>query len=159
MSSSLFLKQMTVFGAFLIISNSCMEWDESSIKIERFKYLDAFHSTPTKNDSLLVEAYLIHGYKKKYEDRIQAITDKFICDSIIPNSRFYRTKYITFFERTQNTNRENFRTRLKHKQIYARSRDKLFSYRINVRDSSLFRIRKIHEASGTEVTFQDFYCE
>jgi len=126
-----------------IAFSHCAPWDKSDVKIERFKYLDAYYpTTPEGGDSLLTEAYLIHGYSSRHEEEIHEITDQYVCDSIIPNRTFHRRRYITFFEKTKSTNRENFQVRPKHKIIWAKSNDKLFSYVFTVRDSAITRMRK-----------------
>jgi hypothetical protein len=154
-----FLPKLPALALLLVLGQNCTKWDEASVQIERFEYLDEWYSEPHENDSLLVEAYLIHGYRKRHDADIQAITDRFVCDSIIPRRTFYRIKHIAFFRHTQNTNRENFRVRPKHKNIYARSNDKLFTYSLTIKDSTVFKITKVYHAYGPEVSFQDFYCE
>jgi len=95
------------------------KWDESKIMIERFEYLD---------ETLVNEAYLIHGYKKKFDKEINKLVDSYVCDSILPQLKFHDTKRLYFFKKSKNTNRENFQVRPKHKMIRARSNDILFSY-------------------------------
>ncbi|MCB0638657.1 MAG: hypothetical protein KDC54_18630 [Lewinella sp.] len=154
-----FLPKLPALALLLVLGQNCTKWDEAAVQIERFEYLDEWYSEPHENDSLLVEAYLIHGYRRRHDADIQAITDRFVCDSIIPNGRFYRARYITFFKESENTNRENFRVRPKHKNIYARSNDKLFSYRIKEKDSVVDRILKTYYAYDPEVSFQVYYCD
>ncbi len=121
----------------------CAPWDKSDVRIERFEYLDVYHrTTPEGGDSISSEAYLIHGYNSKHEDEIHEITDRYVCDSIIPYKMFHRRKYITFFKKTKNTNRENFQVKPKHKIIRARTHDKVLSYVFTVRDSVITRMRK-----------------
>lgn len=154
----IFLRFMAIV-TLAVSCSYCEKWDESTVKIERFEYLDALRRSPEEHDSLLVEAYLIHNYNEKHDDKIQEIADRFVCDKIIPNERFHHARYITFFKESKNTNRENFQVRPKHKNIRARSEDKLYSYRIKERDSIVHRIAKTFYAQGAEVSFQDFYCE
>jgi len=122
----------------------CSPWDKSDVKIERFEYLDIPRSTPVAGDSLSSEAYLIHGYSRWHEEEIHEIVDNYVCDSIIPNRTFTRYKYITFFKKSKNTNRENFQVwwSLEQRRVHAKTRDKLFHYAITVKDSSITRMRK-----------------
>lgn len=144
----MFLK-LVVLIVVALLCYSCAKWDRNNIKIERFEYLD---------ESPFLEAYLISGYTKKYDDRIQRIVDSFICHSILGNNTPYHAKYITFFKETKNTNRDNFQTRRKHKIIRSQTKDKLFSYRFTTKDSMIFRITKIYQEYDTEVSFQGFHC-
>lgn len=135
-------RTLLILVAFVL--STCTPWDKSDVKIERFEYLDSYYPTTAEGgDSLLTEAYLIHGYNSRYEDEIHGITDKYVCDSIIPNRTLYRTRFITFFKKTKNTNRENFQIRPKHKIIRAKSNDKLYDYALTVvKDSVIFSMRK-----------------
>ena len=135
----LFLLLFLVNFAF---SHCTPPWDKNDVKIERFEYLDTHRRTPVADDSLSSEAYLIHGYNSRHEEEIHNITDQYVCDSIIPNRTLHRARDITFFKKTKNTNWENFQVRPKHKNIWARSNDKLFSYVFTVRDSAITRMRK-----------------
>jgi hypothetical protein len=155
------LFKVLILLTLAISYHSCKRWNENIIKIERFNYLDDHYSGSDTKDSLLVEAYLIHGYHKKFDEKIQEITDRYVCDSIIPDNRFYRKRFITFFRKTENTNRDNFQVRPKNKNIYARTNDRLYSYRIKERNSTVDRIRKIYHSPlyGDEISFQDFYCD
>jgi hypothetical protein len=154
-----FLPKPPALALLLVLAQNCTKWEEASVQIERFEYLDEYYPEPREGDSVAVEAYLIHGYRKRHDADIQAITDRFVCDSIIPNNRFYQARFITFFKESENTNRENFRVRPKHKNIYARSNDKLFSYHIQETDSVVGRILKTFYMYSDDVSFQVFYCE
>jgi len=154
-----------VFAILLIILASvfstCALWDKSDVKIERFEYLDIPRSTPVAGDSLASEAYLIHGYSRWHEEEIHEITDQYACDSIIPYRTLHRTRRFTFFKKTKNTNRENFQVRPKHKNIYARSHDKLYSYILHVgKDSVVFSMSKyFYGLSEPDPPPQDFHCD
>lgn len=140
----------------------CAPWDRNDVKIERFEYLDAYYpTTPEGGDRLLTEAYLIHGYNSRHEEEIHEITDQYVCDSIIPNRTLHRTRYITFFKKTKNTNRENFQVRPKHKNIWARSNDILYSYIFTVvKDSIIFSMRKQpYKPYEPDPPPQVFYCD
>ncbi|MCB0638659.1 MAG: hypothetical protein KDC54_18640 [Lewinella sp.] len=156
--AQLFIKLLAL-ASLITVCHNCTKWDEAAVTIERFEYLDEYYPEPHEGDSLLVEAYLIYGYHRRHDADIQAITDRFVCDSIIPNNRFYQARFITFFRESENTNRENFRVRPKHKNIYARSNDKLFSYHIQETDSVVGRILKTLHIYSDDVSFQVFYCE
>ena len=132
-----------LFIIIVFVFTHCAPWDKSDVRIERFEYLDVYYRiTPEGGDSISSEAYQIHGYNSKYENEIHEITDQYVCDSIISNRTFTRYKYITFFKKTKNTNRENFQVRPKHKIIRAKSDDKLLFYLLAVRDSVITRATK-----------------
>ena len=152
---------LLIILAFVV--SHCTPWDKSDVKIERFEYLDAYYpTTPEGVDSLLTEAYLIHGYNSRNEDAIHEITDQYVCDSIIPNRTFHRRRFITFFKKTKNTNRENFQIRRsEQKMVRARTHDKLFYYLFTVKDSAIFSIIKQNKMHPYEPDppSQVFHCD
>ena len=152
----------TLLVAIAFVFSACTSWDKSDVKIERFEYLDAYYrTTPEGRDSISSEAYLIHGYNSKHEDEIHEITDNYVCDSIIPNRTLYRTRFVTFFKKTKNTNRENFQVRPKHKMIRARTNDKLCYYALTVvKDSVIFSMRKqLYIPYEPSPPSQAFHCD
>jgi len=151
---SRFYKTILLFAVALSLSRC--KWDESGIRIERFELLDEYNNRNDNkdenlNNQLLSEAYLIHGYKKKFDNEINNLVDRYVCDSIMPNLEFYDVKYIVFYKKSKNTNRENFQVRPKHKMIRARSDDILFSYWFyNINDSIVPKTKYFHAVGGKE---------
>ena len=122
----------------LLLTQGC-RFDASEVKIERFEFLDVstgkddFKDERLKqlNNKRLSQAYIVYGYKKKYDIEINQLIDHYLCDSILPVLHFDERFYINFFKASRNTNREKFEERRSRRRItYAQSYDNILRFRL-----------------------------
>lgn len=152
---------MTTFSILLF---NCSGFKKSSIWVERFEFLDEYSGNDYKderlNNRLLYKAYVIHGYKKEYDKEINHYIDNYLCDSLMPNLDFVHIIYIPFYKASKNTNRENFQVRPKNKNIYARSNDLLFHYRLfHANDSAIWIAKQKAGLSELDPPEEKFECK
>lgn len=169
MAKYISLSNVTFFFTLILLSLQSCQFDESEVKFERFEFLDEYTGKDFYkderfkhlNNKLHYQAYLVHGYKKKYDQEINQIIDQYLCDSILPNLQFERSLYIQFFKASRNTNRENFKVRPKHKMIHARSHDLLLHFNLfHPNDSTLWITKqKIAGTGRPNPPGEKFYCK
>lgn len=156
------------FLALMFLSLQGCQFDESKVKIERFELLDEYTGKDFYkderfkhlNNKLHYKAYLVHGYKKRYDIEINQIIDRYLCDSILPDLHFERSLYIQFFKASKNTNYENFKVRPKHKIIHARSNDLLLHFRLfHPNDSTLWMAKQKAGLMKPDPPEEKFNCQ
>lgn len=155
------------FFSISLSIQSC-QFDASKVKIERFEFLDEktrdddFKDERLKhlNNQLISKAYIVHGYKKKYDLEINHIIDQYLCDSVLPDLYFGEKLYIEFFKASSNTNQERIMEIFKHRRIHARSHDLLLHFLLfHPNDSTIWITKQKAGLWKPNPPSEKFYCE